>query len=138
MKKLAALICLLPVLSYGAIEPVIIKLEEGGEPYTVPTNKVLVIEHVLHGPDLNGNLIRGGAWIKFISAGLTHTVYLGSGSSSDHHTVKVPAVTVITAHTDTATIFGLLVDSSDLVTWTPANATVEKKAPNLVQPTLHD
>jgi hypothetical protein len=116
MKIIIVLLCMFPLVSSG-IEPLIIKLEQGGASYTVPSNKVLVIEHVLR----PGNLAGGD--IGFISAGVTHgPVPIGghTGGPLSNRTIKIPSSTEIyNASTQVGdsyvlTLFCLLVDPVDL------------------------
>jgi hypothetical protein len=118
MKKLIALLLLVPMVGFG-IEPVIFTLDETKPTYTVPANKVLVIEAIAAG---NGygvmvvNLIIGG--ITNECSFIPNIGGVTGGVTPLSRSVKIPGGTVITPATIASDIiyvfFGLLVDQSDL------------------------
>lgn len=120
MKRIIAVMALIPFIGYGAIEPVIIGFADVDATYTVPEGKVLVIQSI------------GGSYqyasdylLTFIDAGSTNQVSLNQATGIRvnpvplNPSIKVPSGTVVKARNasvggTTATIMGLLVDPSDL------------------------
>ncbi len=109
---------LAPLISLGVIEPVIIKLELGGESYTVPANKVLVIENVLVDEELDSHR---SAYLGIISDGVTNAPMRLKYISTFYFDkpLKIPPASVLfnaggQYYPGPFTIFCLLVDPSDL------------------------
>jgi hypothetical protein len=92
--------------AFCSAEPVIIQLTST-ETYTVPTNKVLILEHVISGEVQ----VSGG---KLVIAGFRFA-YTASTRMSFTPTFKLPAGTVIGPNGYlTVAFFGLLLDPQDI------------------------
>jgi len=125
MKKiLIALLLLGPFFGFGAIEPLIIKLDEANPSYTVPAGKVLLIE-TMHSSN-------SSMYLYFITGSSTNAcIFSPPGFATDtvryyqhfisfQPSIKVPENTVLYnfsttwSHSDPITLFCLLVELSDL------------------------
>lgn len=115
MKKIIGLLILVPFVSLGEVEPIIISLSgtnwvhgtyggSGDTSYTVPQGKVLVIESLVTD--------YGSAHLSIISGGYTNAVVL---PSSFPRSYKLPSgTTLVTFDTwSRAVMFCLLVDEKD-------------------------
>lgn len=129
MKIILGMLLLVPLVSLGAIEPIIIHLSttnyydgnyhvNGDLSYTVPPGKVLVIESL-------AAYYEHSVAMNLISGGYTNTIYL---QSSLPRSYKIPSGTTLQAHSQwsTAVLFCLLVESSDLY------ANIDAKAGNMI------
>jgi len=121
MKKFALLALLVPFIGFSAVEPVVISLLVG-DSYTVPANKVLVIESV---SSFDSSTEYGSCWIEIVSNGSTNGPILITPNASASiatydKSLKIPAGSIITRSnlgyplTSTLTMFCLLVDYSEL------------------------
>ncbi len=125
MKKLLfVLLAILPLCSFG-IEPVIFKLKGAPITYTVPSEKILLIEHVIaseeDGYDINLT------W-DFITTNGTYSIDIDRNHNETHvqgilsfnKPLKIPGGTKIQANITTHEdpngyiVFGLLADQADL------------------------
>ena len=123
MKRLITLLMLIPLTSVG-IEPVIVKLDDTNPSYTVPSDKVLLIEHFFV---LEDEPMPMTAILDIVVNGVTNTIALRIGDDyiiSPPSSLKIPSSAVLQRgiidggfggqSNSVLILMGLLADSSDL------------------------
>ncbi len=125
MKKMFfVLLMIFPLISTGAIEPIMFNLT-GGTSYTVPTGKVLLVEHVSLSSDYSTTFA-----LIFEISEKSYRMTLSAETERHSFTrpIKVPEKTSITTNVGSRTlsVFGLLVDASDLY------ASIQSETENII------
>lgn len=120
----AGLIALFAQLAPAAIDPVLIRLTYGNQSYTVPTNRILVVEHGYFGEQAAAQfvVISNGASV----AGFRVDISWFKQLANVQPTLKIPAGSVVSApgiltnEDQNVTMMGLLVSPSDLYAAIPS------------------